>query len=306
MTKLPLVYHPHYSILWPKAHRFPMTKFEMFYNYLLQGGLADPDQFHEPRPASESTLGLVHSPQYLSAFQDGSWSEKVQRRIGMPWYPELVLRTHAEVGGTILTTRLALEYGLACNMAGGTHHAFPDHGSGFCILNDMAVAARLALVQGRVRQVLIIDLDVHQGDGNAFIFKDEPRVFTFSVHGARNFPARKQVSDLDIGLENETGDEAYLAVLYERLPDLLSRIRPDLVLYDAGVDVHGEDRLGKFALTDEGLAQRDRYVLGTCVKQGFPVACVVGGGYARDRNELPRLHGYLYQAAAQVYQAHRL
>ena len=296
----PIVYHPQYSITWPLDHRFPMSKFRMLRDYLLAREIADPHWFHKPRPVSVGTLRLVHDPAYIEAFQQGSLDEKRKRRIGMHWYPDLVSRTFAEVGGTVLTSRLALKHGLALNTAGGTHHAFPDYGSGYCIFNDIAVAAQLALKQGLVRKILVIDLDVHQGDGTAFIFRDEPRVFTFSVHGARNFPFRKQNSELDKALPNHTGDEAYLALLKETLPNVLAQVQPDLVFYDAGVDVHEHDRLGKLALTDEGLYQRDLYVLRTCRQQGFSVACVIGGGYAEDRNQLAPRHAAMFRAAVVV------
>lgn len=298
---LPIVYHPNYSIQWPKDHRFPMTKFEMLYNYLTREAGMQPAQFHEPRLVSEETLTLVHGQAYLDRFFAGTLDNKALRRVGMGWYPDLVTRTRAEVGGTVLTMKLALAQGLACNTAGGTHHAYPDFGSGFCYLNDLAVAASLALVRGWARRILIVDLDVHQGDGTAFIFRNETRVFTFSMHGSKNFPFRKQTSDLDLGLENETGDQAYLERLRETLPDLLSRFRPDLVLYDAGVDPHEEDRLGKLALSDQGLYTRDRYVIETCLDHGLPIACVIGGGYAEDRNHLAPRHGILHRAAADIF-----
>jgi acetoin utilization deacetylase AcuC-like enzyme len=215
----------------------------------------------------------------VAAYCQGSLDAKAQRRIGLPWSPNLVRRTCTAVGGTILTAKLALNQGIACNTAGGTHHAFPDRGAGFCIFNDLAIATRILLHQGLVQRVLIVDLDVHQGDGTAWIFQDDPRVFTFSMHCAVNFPRQKQTSDLDVPLPEGMEDDAYLRQLQAHLPDLLSQIRPDLVLYDAGADTHRGDRLGKLAMTNTGLYARDRYVLTTCVNGGYPVACVIGGGY---------------------------
>lgn len=298
MGTLPIVYHPHYSIIWPEAHRFPMTKFQMLHNYLLQYGMARPEQFHTPELVSEQSIGTVHDLDYYKAFREGRLDEKAARRIGMPWYPELVTRVRAEVGGTVATTRLALERGLACNTAGGTHHAYRDFGSGFCILNDLAVAAKLALK--RVQQVLIVDLDVHQGDGTAAIFAEEPRVFTFSMHGARNFPFRKQTSDLDVGLPDGCDDETFMTALRQHLPELLERVQPDLIIYDAGVDVHRDDRLGRLSLSDKGLYDRDLFVLETAAEAAVPIACVVGGGYDDQRERLPKRHASLFQAATQM------
>jgi acetoin utilization deacetylase AcuC-like enzyme len=210
------------------------------------------------------------------------------------------------VGGTILTAQLALQYGLACNTAGGTHHAFPSYGSGFCIFNDLAIAARLLQRQKLVQSILIVDLDVHQGDGTALIFQDDPTVFTFSMHCQENFPGTKQQSDLDVPLPEGMEDDAYLQTLANYLPDLLSQVRPDLVLYDAGVDPHLGDRLGKLALTDSGLFRRDMQVLTTCLSQGYPVACVIGGGYAEDMLALVYRHSLLHRAASEAYHHYRL
>lgn len=293
----PVVYHPIYSISWPVDHRFPMTKFRLLYEYLLSEAVILPEQVVQPRPASWQTVCAVHDEAYVHGFREGSWSEKVQRRVGMNWYPALVERTFAEVGGTVRTLQLALENGLALNLAGGTHHAHRDFGSGFCILNDIAVAAQLALDRGWAKRILIVDLDVHQGDGTAAIFAAEPAVFTFSMHGERNFPFRKQQSDCDIGLPNETDDASYLAKLKAILPSLLQRHDPDLVIYDAGVDVHEQDRLGKLAISDAGLLARDRYVLETCRLAGIPTACVVGGGYAENKPDLTPRHATVFRAA---------
>ncbi|HEY9664639.1 MAG TPA: histone deacetylase, partial [Allocoleopsis sp.] len=210
------------------------------------------------------------------------------------------------VGGTILTARLALQYGLACNTAGGTHHAFPNYGSGFCIFNDLAIAARVLLQEGIVQKILIVDLDVHQGDGTALIFQDDPRVFTFSMHCEVNFPGTKQTSDLDVPLPTGMEDDAYLQTLSAYLPDLLTTVKPDLVLYDAGVDVHLGDRLGKLGLSDRGVFCREMQVLNTCVAQGYPVACVIGGGYAEDLSALVYRHSLLHRAASDTYRQHHL
>jgi acetoin utilization deacetylase AcuC-like enzyme len=299
--ELPFVYHSDYVAPLPQGHRFPMLKFQMLYEMLLADEVAVPSQFHRPERPSQEWIELVHTAEYVQAYCEGTLDSKAQRRIGLPWSPALVNRTCVAVGGTILTAKLALECGLACNTAGGTHHAFPDYGSGFCIFNDIAIASRLLLQQGLVQTILIVDLDVHQGDGTAHIFQDDPRVFTFSMHCEGNFPGTKQKSDLDIALPEGMEDEEYLQTLASYLPDLLSQVRPDLVFYDAGVDPHVGDRLGKLALTDTGLFLREMQVLSTCLSQGVPVACVIGGGYADDLQALVYRHSLIHRAASDVY-----
>ncbi len=292
------VYHPDYVAPLPAAHRFPMAKFGLLRDWLLSQGILRPGDLYQPGPPSLEWIQRVHNPAYVSAYCQGTLTPEAQRRIGLPWSPNLVRRTCTAVGGTILTAKLALHHGIACNLAGGTHHAFPDYGSGFCIFNDLAIAAQILLDQGLVQRILIVDLDVHQGDGTAWIFRQDPRVYTFSMHCGVNFPRVKQESDWDVALPEGMEDEAYLRQLQDCLPGLLSQVRPDLVLYDAGVDPHRGDRLGKLALTDTGLYERDRWVLSTCVAQGYPVACVIGGGYADHLPTLVERHGLLFRAAA--------
>jgi acetoin utilization deacetylase AcuC-like enzyme len=298
---LPIVYHPNYVAPLPPGHRFPMAKFRQLYETLIADGVAHPAQFFQPERPPLEWIELVHTPEYVRDYCEGTLDPKAQRRIGLPWSPELVERTCIAVGGSILTAQLALEQGLACNTAGGTHHAFPDYGSGFCIFNDMAIAACVLLAQQRVNKILIVDLDVHQGDGTALIFQDDPRVFTFSMHCEINFPGTKQRSDLDVPLPEGMEDDAYLQTLAAYLPDLLSEVKPDLVFYDAGVDVHLGDRLGKLAVSDRGLFCREMQVLSTCMSQGYPVACVIGGGYADDFEALVYRHSLLHRVASDVY-----
>lgn len=302
---IPLVYHPDYVTPLPPEHRFPMPKFGRVYEHLVTNGIASLDQFHCPEIADRSMLTLAHTADFVDSYLSGTIDAKAMRRIGFPWSPALVNRTCAAIGGTILTARLALAHGLACNVAGGTHHSYADFGSGYCIFNDLAIAARVVQEEGLAKRVLIVDLDVHQGDGTASIFQHDESVFTFSMHCGKNFPFRKQVSDLDIALPVDSGDTLYLAELATHLGPLLDPIderrRPDLVLYDAGVDPHVADRLGKLALTSEGLAQRDQFVLESCAKRGIPVASVLGGGYSNDINELARRHSSLYRAADAAY-----
>jgi acetoin utilization deacetylase AcuC-like enzyme len=306
MPHLPLVYHKDYVAPLPEGHRFPMAKFRDLYELLLAEGVASPPQFYTPDLPPTDWLEKVHLPDYVKAYQEGTLDVKAQRRIGLPWSEALVQRTCIAVSGSVLTAKLALTHGLACNTAGGTHHAFPGYGSGFCIFNDLAIAARVLQSLNLVQKILIVDLDVHQGDGTAYIFQNDPSVFTFSMHCDINFPGKKQQSDLDVPLPEGTEDDAYLQTLAQYLPDLLTQVKPDLVLYDAGVDPHLDDQLGKLALTDTGIFRREMQVLSTCVGQGYPVACVIGGGYSKDLAGLVYRHSLLHRAATQVYTQYRL
>jgi acetoin utilization deacetylase AcuC-like enzyme len=299
---LPIIYHPDYVAPIPEGHRFPMPKFKQLQELLLSDRVATPAQFHTPQTPPKNWIEFVHTPEYVQAYCEGTLDPKAQRRIGLPWSPALVKRTCTAVGGTILTAQLALKHGLACNTAGGTHHAFPSYGSGFCIFNDLAIAARVLQHLKLVKKILILDLDVHQGDGTAFIFQNDSSVFTFSMHCEVNFPGTKQTSDLDVPLPVGIDDDAYLQTLAKYLPDLLSQVKPDLILYDAGVDPHAGDRLGKLSLTDTGIYRREMQVLTTCVSAGYPVASVIGGGYADDLKALTYRHSLLHRAASTVYQ----
>lgn len=298
--RVPFVYHPDYVVPLPSTHRFPMGKFRMLRDYLLSQKIATSEQIHTPECPPLEWIEAVHHPAYVRAYCQGSLDPRALRKIGLPWTQELVRRTCTAVGGTLLTAELALQQGLACNTAGGTHHAFRDYGSGFCIFNDLAVTAQVLLDRAQVKKILIVDLDVHQGDGTAVIFQSDPRVFTFSMHCGSNFPGTKQQSDLDVPLPVGMEDDAYLQTLDQYLPDLLTTVRPDLVLYDAGVDPHVEDSLGKLALTNTGLYRREMQVLSACVGAGYPVACVIGGGYAPDIHSLVERHALLHRAAMEV------
>lgn len=296
-SRLPVVWHVDYSIPQPPGHPFPMAKFRR-----LKAALsARPYAFYTPAPADEEALARVHDAGYLEALRLGTLAPKAQRRIGFDCTPALFERCRLETGGTLLAVDLALRHGLACNAAGGTHHAHHDFGSGYCLLNDLAVAARHALDQRGVRRVLIIDCDVHQGDGTAALLSSTAEAFTFSMHCGENFPARKQRSDLDIALPRGTGDTAYLQELDGIVPWLLEHLEPDLVLYDAGVDVHADDRLGYLQLSDDGLRQRDEAVIRACRRRGIATACVIGGGYDHDLDRLARRHALLFEAASGVF-----
>ena len=298
---LPIVYNPDHVAPLPPGHRFPMGKFEKVYEWLVRDGVATLDQFHCASPASFAEVTLAHDPAYVRAYTEGELDERCMRRIGFPWSEALVRRTFTALGSTLLAAELALEHGLACSTAGGTHHAFHAAGSGHCIFNDLAVAARWLQRRGLAQRALIVDLDVHQGDGTASILRDDAELVTFSMHCDANFPFRKEVSDVDVALPVGTEDTTYLAALAAHLPDLLAQVRPDIVLYDAGVDPHRDDALGKLALSDDGLLRRDRYVLEACMRRGIPVATVIGGGYSRDIDLLGRRHTLIHRAASEVW-----
>ncbi|MBX2852519.1 MAG: histone deacetylase [Phycisphaeraceae bacterium] len=298
---LPLVYSPAYVTPLPDGHRFPMPKFGALRDLLVEESTATPEQFHCPAIGSFELITSVHDPAYAQSFFDGSIDRDAIRKIGLPWSKQLVRRTRTAIAGTLLTCELALEHGLACNTAGGTHHAHRAFGSGFCIFNDMAVSARTLADRGSVDHVLIIDLDVHHGDGTATIFANDPRVFTFSMHCEKNFPAKKPPSDLDVPLAKGVGDQEYLDTLQQNLPRLLEQVEPDMVIYDAGVDVHRDDRLGHLGLTDEGLYGRDKYVIEQCRSHHIPTACVIGGGYDADHTKLANRHATVHRAAAEVW-----
>jgi acetoin utilization deacetylase AcuC-like enzyme len=296
---LPVVHHPDYVAPMPPGHRFPMAKFGRLMAHLLEDHVVAPAQIHRPELAPAAWLEQAHTPAYVAAVLGLQLDAAAERRLGLPVTPEVVRRARAANGGTVLTARLALQHGLACNTAGGSHHAFADHGSGFCVFNDVAVAARLLLAEGRIERALVIDLDVHQGDGTAAICADDARIHTFSMHCRTNFPLRKQTSDMDLALDADLEDDAYLALLAEHLPGLLEEVRPDLAFFNAGVDPHVDDRLGRLALTDRGLWRREQLVLDTCLGAGVPVAGVIGGGYAPDLEQLVRLHSILHRVASE-------
>jgi len=296
--QLPIVFHPDYTFPMPPGHRFPMGKFGRIKELLVKDGVTRDEHLHRPVPASRAWLVLAHTPAYVDDVLNLTLDRKAARRIGLPLSEALVRRGRAAVGGTVLTARLALEHGLACNTAGGSHHAFADHGAGFCVFNDVAVAIHVLRSEGHMRRALVVDLDVHQGDGTAAIFRDDPEVRTISVHCEENYPPTKEVSDLDIGVPAGTGDGVYLSVIATHIGPAIADAKPDIVFFNAGVDPHTDDKLGKLCLSDEGLAARDACVIEACVEAGVPVACVVGGGYSDDIDTLARRHGTVHRAAA--------
>lgn len=298
---LPLVYHDEYSPPFPDGHRFPMEKFRLLRDHLVATGLTSDGVLRRPEPCPAEILALAHDPAYIERYCSGALSREELRRLGLPWTPALARRTLLAVGGSLLAAELALEHGLACHLAGGTHHAHYDHPSGFCIFNDLAVIARYLLASGRAGRVLVFDCDVHQGDGTARILEDTPDAITVSLHCEQNFPARKAKSDWDIGLPRGMGDADYLKVVDDALNYLLPLYQPDIVLYDAGVDVHRDDALGYLELSDAGLAARDSAVLRHCLEREIPVLGVIGGGYDPDRAALARRHGILHHSAARLW-----
>lgn len=273
-------YCDHFEVVLPPKHRFPMHKYRLLRERLVSDGIVDGEALMPAATVPLEDLFAIHDPSYVEGFLEGSLPRKAVQRIGFPWSEEMVMRSLGSVGSTLAAVDAALEDGLSGTLAGGTHHAYRDFGSGYCVFNDLAVAARRVLDRGAVRRVLVFDVDVHQGDGTASIFEEDPRVFTCSIHGERNFPSRKQRSDLDVPLPDDIGDDAYLAALDAALDEAMERSGPDLVLYQGGVDVLAVDRLGRMALSEAGVRERDRRALSCFRGEGLPVALTLGGGYA--------------------------
>ncbi len=292
---LQIAHHPDYDAGFAVNHRFPMRKYPLLMQALIARGLTD--ALHQPEPAAPRWLKLAHDTTYVDQVIDCTVPAGIEREIGFPVGPRVSLRAQLAAAGTVLAARLALEHGIACNAAGGSHHARRTQGAGFCTFNDVAVAALALLEEGLVGNVLVVDLDVHQGDGTADILRDEERVFTFSMHGERNYPVRKIASDLDIGLPDGMEDGAYLERLADILPRLCSLRHWDLVFYNAGVDVHAEDRLGRLSLSDAGIRARDRLVIETVRTRGMPLCGVIGGGYSTDVPTLVERHAILFEEA---------
>jgi acetoin utilization deacetylase AcuC-like enzyme len=282
-------YADHFVLPLPEGHRFPMAK----YRQLRERVAAWPQtvfSLREAPAAGGEALRAVHDPDYVEQVLTGSLPQALQRRIGFPWSPLMAERARRSVGASLAAAERALELGVGVNLAGGTHHAHAERGGGYCVFNDLAVTARELIDEQGIERVAIIDLDVHHGDGTASIFADEPRVFTFSMHGARNYPAVKPPGDLDIPLERGTGDEEYLALLEPALNQIFEEFRPEFVLYQAGADPYREDRLGFLDLSFSGLARRDRMVYRYCQRQGVPVVVTMGGGYAPRIEDIVRIH----------------
>ena len=296
-------YSDGYYVPLPDGHPFPMAKFPALHRLLLDEGLLTPGEVVAPRQADWADLRRAHTAEYLSQLAEGTLSEHAERRMGLPWSRRLVYRSRLAVQGTINAAVMALTDGVAANLAGGTHHAFPDRGEGFCVLNDVAVAVRVLQSSCWARRVLIIDLDVHQGNANAAFFADDNAVFTFSMHGAKNYPFEKPPSSLDVPLDDDTDDEAYLEALRTHLPPTLDRVHPDLVFYLGGIDVAADDRFGRIGLSRDGLHARDRYVLEQLRARDLPVALLLSGGYAETPAATADLHAIMHREAARVFRS---
>jgi acetoin utilization deacetylase AcuC-like enzyme len=289
-----------YTFPLPDGHRFPVEKYAMLRQRVIEEGIVPAERVLDPARAPDDALTLVHSADYLRRFTTGELDAAQVRRLGFPWSPALVERSYRAVGGTIAAARHALGHGIAMNLAGGTHHAFPDHGEGFCVFNDVAVAIRLLQREGAIRRAAVIDLDVHQGNGTHAIFADDESVFTFSMHGGRNYPFHKVPGTLDVELADGTGDDEYLQCLTAALPGVLASAAPDLVFYIAGADPHEGDKLGRLGLTFDGLARRDAYVLERCREVGLPVAIAIGGGYGTAIVDTVSVHARTVSIAASL------
>ena len=298
---LKIAHHVIYNHPLKEGHRFPMEKYDLLPQQLIYEGTCAEDNFFEPEIPNNKHFFTVHEPKYFFDLLNITLDQKAARRIGFPLSEVLIEREMIIADGTMKASEFALQHGIAMNIAGGTHHAFTNKGEAFCMLNDQAIGAKYLQNKGLVKKVLIVDLDVHQGNGTAEIFKNDDSVFTFSMHGKSNYPFVKEQSDLDIALENETKDDEYLTILKETLPKLINQEKPDFIYYLCGVDVLDTDKLGKLSLTIEGCAARDRFVLQTCFDQKIPVMCSMGGGYSKDVNIVVEAHANTFRLAQEIY-----
>jgi acetoin utilization deacetylase AcuC-like enzyme len=293
--ELPVINHENYFAKIGDDHKFPINKFGELANYLLEKKIIN--QFHKPYPCSVKTLKGAHSQTYINNIINKSLDQNGVKKIGFPLVDSVVKRSLVATGGTVLASKLALEHRIACNTAGGSHHANFDGGAGYCVFNDVAVAANYLLNKGLVKKILIIDLDVHQGNGNSDIFANNKNVFTFSMHSKSNYPAKKSKSDLDIELEDNTEDQKYIETLKDSI-QLLNKQKFDFVFYIAGVDVHFNDRLGKLKLSDDGIKKREEIVIGNFFSKKIPICGVLGGGYNKNFDKLVELHSILHETCA--------
>jgi len=298
---LKIAYHPIYKHPLPEGHRFPMIKYELLPQQLLYEGTCTEDNFFEPSFPEDRHILAAHDEEYYRNLVGLQLSKREARKIGFPLSEALVKRERIIADGTIKGCRFALENGIAMNIAGGTHHAYSDRGEAFCMLNDQAIGARYLLNQKLAKKILIVDLDVHQGNGTAEIFQTDHSVFTFSMHGKGNYPFKKETSDLDVPLEKGTTDKEYLSILKKTLPELMEEIRPDFIFYLCGVDVLETDKLGTLAMTLEGCKERDRFVLQTCHDANIPVQCSMGGGYSPEIRIIVEAHANTFRLAQDIY-----
>lgn len=298
---LKIAYSPIFKYQVPAKHRFPMQKYTMIPQRLLNEGTITEANFFTPQKLTESEILTTHTAEYWHKLKTQTLSAKEARAIGFEMKPELVERGRYIAHATYECALYAQKFGISMNVAGGTHHSFADHGEGFCVFNDVCIASNLLLERGQAQRILVVDLDVHQGNGNASIMADENRVFVFSMHGEKNYPFRKIPSDLDIDLPNDTGDEAYLQILTETLPRLIDDFRPDMMFYQSAVDVLASDKLGKLAMSMAGCKRRDEFVLQTAKDNGIPVAVVMGGGYSEDINDVIEAHCNTFRLAKSMF-----
>jgi acetoin utilization deacetylase AcuC-like enzyme len=299
---LKIAYHPIYKHPLPDGHRFPMIKYELLPQQLLYEGTSSEENFFEPSLPEDHHILAAHDEEYFKNLVSLDLSKSAARKIGFPLSDELVKRERIIADGTIKGCEFALEHGIAMNIAGGTHHAYSDRGEAFCLLNDQAIGARYLLQNNLARKILIVDLDVHQGNGTAEIFQTDYSVFTFSMHGKGNYPFKKETSDLDIPLEKDTKDEEYLSILKKTLPKLLKQVQPDFIFYLCGVDVLESDKLGTLSMTLDGCKERDRFVLETCYDSKIPVQCSMGGGYSPDIKVIVEAHANTFRTAHEMYE----
>ena len=293
-------YGDHFVLPLPEGHRFPMVKYSLLRERVAQDGICGPGELLTPRAVTDREILRAHAPEYLKRVANGTLTAKEMRRIGFPWSERMVERSRRASGGTLSACLAALDEGFAANLAGGTHHAFSGRGEGYCVFNDSAIAARAVQVAGLVERVVVIDTDVHQGNGTAEILAGDPTVFTFSIHGAKNFPFNKEESDLDAPLPDGDGDTEFLATLESGLQATLDAVDADLAIYLAGADPFEGDRLGRLSVTKAGLAERDRIVLERCRERGIPVAVTMAGGYAREVEDTVDIHFQSIRRAAEL------
>lgn len=298
---LKIAFHPIYKHSLPEGHRFPMEKYDLLPQQLLYEGTCTKDNFFEPQIPNNKHFFTVHDPDYFFDLLNLRLPQKAARKIGFPLSEALIEREMIIADGTMKASEFALQYGIAMNIAGGTHHAFSNRGEAFCLLNDQAIGAKYLQKNGLATKILIVDLDVHQGNGTAEIFQNDDTVFTFSMHGKSNYPFQKEKSDLDIPLENGTTDETYLQILKDTLPKLIHQAKPDFIYYLCGVDVIETDKLGKLSLTIEGCKERDRFVLQTCFDHKIPVMCSMGGGYSPNIKTIVEAHANTFRLAQEIY-----
>ena len=301
MKKLNVVYNDNYDIPLPEGHRFVGTKFSDLYNFIKNSNLYTNLTIHQSKSAPINDVQVVHNRNYVMSVKEGNLSRDQERRINLPWSEKLAKRSFLAIQGTLQTSQLALDYGIACHLAGGTHHAFKDCGSGFCVFNDLAYASITLLNQKKINKILILDLDVHQGDGTASICENIDNIFTCSIHCKNNFPFDKKNSNLDVPIDDEVNDVKYINILTKTLDQIESNFTPDIVFYDAGVDVHSNDDLGNLNLTDDGIKKRDEIVCEYFKEKKIPLCTVIGGGYSKNRQELASRHYSIFETVSKTY-----